>query len=132
AMSALVPLNEGALRAFEEMEAQEFGVRTEAAAPLLAVYKDKSVRDVLIKEFHHIAKSGQQVRYGLLSGEEARSMEPALSREAVAAIRIDGQRFLNPASFVKALAELVKHRGADIELIPTCRTYPSVSFFHPE
>ncbi|MFF6995805.1 NAD(P)/FAD-dependent oxidoreductase [Streptomyces sp. NPDC008313] len=114
AMSALVPLNEGALRAFEEMEAPESGVRTEAAAPLLVAYQDKNVRDALIKEFRHIAKSGQQVRYDLLSGEEARSMEPALSREVVAAIRIDGQRFLNPASFVKALAEVVERRGADI------------------
>ncbi|PNG90046.1 hypothetical protein SMF913_25511 [Streptomyces malaysiensis] len=41
-------------------------------------------------------------------------MEPALSREIVAAIRIDGQRFLNPAAFVNGLAEAVKRRGAHI------------------
>ncbi|MFD8283139.1 NAD(P)/FAD-dependent oxidoreductase [Streptomyces solisilvae] len=114
AMSALAPLNEGALRAFEEMEAPELGVRTQAADPLLAAYRDEGVRDVLIEEFRHIGKSGQRVRYDLLSGDEARSMEPALSREIVAAIRIDGQRFLNPAAFVNGLAEAVKRRGAHI------------------
>ncbi|NHI11900.1 D-amino-acid dehydrogenase [Streptomyces sp. KO7888] len=114
AMSTLVDVNEQALGAFEELENPELGVRTEEAAPLLAAYRDRGAREVLVEEFRHIERSGQRVRYDLIDGEEARAMEPALSRAVVAAIRIEGQRFLDPAAFVHGLAEAVTRRGVEI------------------
>lgn len=114
AMARLVALNEGALRAFDELETPELGVRTSPARPLLAAYRDEASRAALVAEFEHVASSGQPVEYQLLSGAEARSMEPALSGEVVAAIRIDGQRFLNPATFVNGLAEAVRRRGGAV------------------
>jgi D-amino-acid dehydrogenase len=114
AMSALVGLNEGALRAFEELDAPELGVSTRSAAPLLAAYRDVRAQDVLLEEFRHIEKLGQPVDHDLISGDEARALEPALSDEIVSAIRISGERFLDPAAFASGLAEAVRRRGGQI------------------
>jgi D-amino-acid dehydrogenase len=114
AMAALVQLNRGALRAYEQLEAGGMSARTQAAEPLLAGYRDAGAREPLVQEFRHIAKAGQPVGFELLGGEEARSMEPALSGEIRAALRIDGGRFLDPAAFVRALGETIRRRGGRI------------------
>jgi D-amino-acid dehydrogenase len=114
AMAALVPLNRGALEAYAEIEAQEPGVRTRPAAPLLAAYRDAGERELLLEEFRHIAEAGQAVGFELIDGEQARSLEPALSAEIGAAIRIDGERFIDPAAFVRGLGEAVRRRGGEV------------------
>lgn len=114
AMSALVALNAGALSAFEEIDDPMLGVTTQAAAPLLVAYRHEAERTGLVEEFRHIRKVGQPVEYDLLSGDEARAMEPVLSAEVSAAIRIEGQRFLDPAAFVHGLGGVVERRGGHI------------------
>ncbi len=113
-MAALAPLNGGALQAFAEIDAPELGVRTEEAEPLLAAYRDATARNALVDELRHVAVDGHDVGVQLLSGDEARALEPALSNEVVAALRIHGQRFLDPAAFVHGLAESVVRRGAKV------------------
>lgn len=114
AMAALVQLNRGALQAYEQLEVPELGAQTRPAEPLLAAYRDPGARELLVAEFRHIEKTGQRVGFELLGGEEARSMEPALSSEVQAAIRIDGERYIDPAAFVGGLAEAVRRRGGEI------------------
>ncbi|MFD0537282.1 NAD(P)/FAD-dependent oxidoreductase [Actinomadura luteofluorescens] len=50
----------------------------------------------------------------MLTGDEARRVEPALSGEIGAAILLRGQRFINPGVFVHALADSVRDRGGKI------------------
>lgn len=111
AMAALVQLNQGALQAYEELEHGGAGVPTRPAAPLLAGYRDPGARQPLVDEFRHIERTGQRVGFELLGGDEARSMEPAFSEEVRAAIRIDGERFLDPAAFVRGLGDAVRRRA---------------------
>lgn len=114
AMSALAQLNAGALAAYEELEVGEIDVRTRAAAPLLAAFADERSREAMADEFRHLEKAGQPVEYELLSGEEARAEEPLLSDRVGAAIRIIGQRYLDPGAFVRSLAVGAVRRGARI------------------
>ncbi|MFI5959379.1 NAD(P)/FAD-dependent oxidoreductase [Cryptosporangium sp. NPDC051539] len=116
AMSSLVPLNEGALDAFAELDVPDLGVTTRPATPFLAAYRDEDAREVLVEEFRHIEKAGQPVEYELLSGDEAQAAEPAFSGAIGAAIRIHGQRFLNPAAFVRGLGEVVERRGVQVRI----------------
>jgi D-amino-acid dehydrogenase len=122
AMAALAQLNQGALQAYEQLEIGGTDLRTRPAAPLLAGYRDPGARQPLVDEFRHIAKTGQHVGFELLGGDEARSMEPAFSQEVQAAIRIDGQRFLEPAAFVRGLGDAVLRRGGQIATNAPVRT----------
>ncbi len=114
AMSALVLLNEGALDAFAELDDAGLGVRTRAAEPILAAYRHEAARDGLVQELRHIAAAGQPVDYDLLTGDEARSLEPALSEVVASAIRLNSQRFIDPGAFVDALGDAVRARGGQI------------------
>lgn len=113
AMKALIPLNRGALASFEEMEV-DLAEKSAPAAPLIAAYRTVADRQILLKEFKQIRAAGQSVNFEVLDGAAARAQEPALSSQVTAAIQILDERFLNPATYVHALADKVRQRGARI------------------
>ena len=61
-----------------------------------------------------VLAAGQEVKYEAVSGEEARSTEPALSAAVGAAVRLHGQRYLDPPAFADALAASVRERRGEI------------------
>jgi D-amino-acid dehydrogenase len=114
-MSALVPLDERALGAFDTLAAGGVAARTTRSEPFLAVYRTEREREGLLEELRHIEKAGlPDVSYRVVMGAEARSMEPLLTDEAGAALRISGQRYLDPPAFVASLAASVRDRGGVI------------------
>ena len=114
AMRAFAPINALALDAFDRLEEGGVKAHTHAADPFLACYRSAEERRVLLDELGHIAAAGQDVKFEAISGEEARAEEPLLSGAVSAALRIHGQRYLNPPEFVEALAASVRLRGASI------------------
>jgi D-amino-acid dehydrogenase len=114
AMRAYAPINAMALDAFDELTDGGVQSRTLDADPFLACYRNEKERAVLLEELDHIHAAGQDVKYEAISGEEARSTEPALSGAVGAAVRIHGQRYLNPPAFMDALAASVRERGGEI------------------
>ena len=50
----------------------------------------------------------------MVSGDEARAIEPALSDDIGAAIVLHGQRYINPGAYVHALADSVIDRGGKL------------------
>ncbi|WP_240311554.1 NAD(P)/FAD-dependent oxidoreductase [Nocardioides houyundeii] len=114
AMSALVPINSLALEAFEELRRGGVEAPTLEARPFLAAYRTREETETLLEEIAHIRQSGQPLEHDVLSGEEARALEPALSPAIGAAIRLHGQRYLTPSTYVAALGEAVRGRGARI------------------
>src|SRR5699024_565303 len=50
----------------------------------------------------------------VLSGDEARAVEPALSEAIGAAVVLRDQRFIDPGQYVHALADAVVDRGGEI------------------
>ncbi|WP_308160076.1 NAD(P)/FAD-dependent oxidoreductase [Mycolicibacterium goodii] len=113
AMKALIPLNNGALDAFAEMELN-LSEKSAPAIPFTAAYRTAADREVLVEEIRQIRAAGQAVNFELLDGARAREQEPALSSEINAAIQILDERFLNPAAFVHSIAAAVEARGGTI------------------
>ncbi|MGD8199769.1 NAD(P)/FAD-dependent oxidoreductase [Ornithinimicrobium sp. W1679] len=114
AMRSLLPLNDRALDAFDHLVEHGVDGTVRDADPLMACYTDVRHVKVLLDEFRHIARAGGHVDHELISGQEARRREPAVSEAVEAAVLIRGQRFLDPVRFVAALADSVRHRGGSL------------------
>jgi len=114
AMQALIPLNNDALEAFAELEAGGISGRTLPAESFVAGYKTAQEREALLDEIRLIQSCGQDVGHVLLDGDEARHQEPLLSEQITAAVRLTGQRYLDPSSYVHSIGQAVQARGAQI------------------
>ncbi|NEW42207.1 FAD-dependent oxidoreductase [Nocardia cyriacigeorgica] len=115
AMEALVAINRHALAAFDELADGGVTVRTNDAKSFLAAYRTTAEQQVLLDELRHIRAAGQTIEFDVLSGAEAREIEPSLSDRIGTAIRLHDQRFINPGEFVAGLADAVRARGASVE-----------------
>jgi D-amino-acid dehydrogenase len=111
AMSAYVTVNRRALEAFDALAEGRVAEPTHPARPFLACYRSTRDCEVMLDKLRHIQATGQAVEFEVLSGEQARKAEPALSDIVAAAIRLHGQRFINPGRFVHALGDAVRARG---------------------
>lgn len=115
AMDALVAINRHALPAFDELAEGGVTVRTEDAKSFLAAYRTAAEQRVLLEELQHIRAAGQKIEFEVMTGGEARGIEPSLSDRISTAIRLHDQRFVNPGEFVASLADAVRARGGSIE-----------------
>ncbi len=111
AMRAMAPLNRLALDSFEVLAAGGVDCMTRRARPFIAGFRTARARHHMVAEFEHIRAAGQDVRYDELSGDQARELAPCLSVAVKSAIRLHGQRFVDPRTFVEALARAVQERG---------------------
>ncbi|TDC37470.1 FAD-dependent oxidoreductase [Micromonospora sp. 15K316] len=114
AMAAYIPMNRRAFEAYDTLTAGGVGSVTYEAKSFMAAYRTEAERSVLLEELGHIRSAGQEIEFDVLTGAEAREVEPSLADAVGAAIRLHGQRFVNPGQYVHALAEAVRARGATI------------------
>ncbi|MEU5948819.1 FAD-dependent oxidoreductase [Micromonospora sp. NPDC047465] len=114
AMRAFVPMNRRALESFDALAAGGVGAMTHEAKSFMAAYRTEAERSVLLDELAHIHSAGQAIEFDVLTGAEAREVEPSLSDNVGAAIRLHDQRYINPGQYVHALADSVRARGASI------------------
>ncbi|PZG24027.1 amino acid dehydrogenase [Micromonospora craterilacus] len=112
AMQAYIPMNRRAFEAFDALAAAGVASMTNEAKSFVAAYRTEAERSVLLDELGHIHAAGQQIEFDVLTGAEAREVEPSLSDHIGAAIRLHGQRFIDPGHYVHALADSVRARGA--------------------
>jgi D-amino-acid dehydrogenase len=114
AMGALVPVNDLSLESFDLL--RDGGVRAETRETdsFLAAYRTEDERRTLLEEIEHIHSAGQSIEFDVLTGAQAREIEPTLSEEIGAAIRLRDQRFIDPGAYVHALADSVRDRGGKI------------------
>lgn len=115
AMKALIPLNNGALAAFDEMERGGVAARTDKAEPFTAAFVDQEDSRALLEELEHIEKCGQGVTYEVVDGGVAREAEPALCDRIEVAVRIRGERFIDPAAYLRSIAASFVARGGTIQ-----------------
>lgn len=106
-----MPFNDQALAAFDELAAGRVAEPTHEAKSFIAGYRRVEERATLLEEIEHIKEAGQRMAFEVLSGAEARAIEPVLSDEVTAAILLKDQRFLDPGAYLAALAESVTARG---------------------
>ncbi|QOV39966.1 FAD-dependent oxidoreductase [Streptomyces ferrugineus] len=113
-MAALSALNRRALSAYDELARGGVAEPTRAGEAALLAFTSAAGRGPLVAELDAVRAAGQDVEYDLLTGAEARELEPALSARIESAVRLHGQRYLNPGAFVAALADAVRERGGKI------------------
>lgn len=114
AMTALIGVNDMALDAFDKLAAGGVQGATHEAKSFLAAYANPSDRTVLLEELEQIHKAGQDIRFDELDGDQARAIEPALSSEIGAAIRLHDQRYINPGEYMASLGEAAREIGVSI------------------
>lgn len=114
AMEALVPINRQALAGFDALAKAGVEAETYEAKSFLAAYRTEAERTVLLEEIEHIHAAGQGIEFEAITGDDAREIEPSLSDAIGAAIRLHGQRFIDPGEYVKVLAASVMARGGEI------------------
>ncbi|MEO7061547.1 MAG: FAD-dependent oxidoreductase [Lapillicoccus sp.] len=113
-MTSLVPINRISLESFDLLRDGGVQAHTVEAKSFLAAYRTAAERETLLEEIEHIHAAGQGIEFDTLTGDEARAIEPSLSDEIGAAIRLHDQRFVDPGAFVHALADSVRARGGKI------------------
>ena len=114
AMGSLVPVNDLSLASFDLLRDGGVDAETYEAKSFTAAYRTAEERQTLLEEIEHIRASGGDITFDVLTGDEARAIEPALSPAIGAAIVLHGQRFINPGAYVAALADAVIARGGKI------------------
>lgn len=110
---AYVPINRRALPSFATLSAA-IGEPVYDASPFLACFEKPGEEAGLLAEIQEVAAAGMEVDYQIISGDEARRIEPALSDAIQLAITVEGQQYINPPRFVAALGKAVEERGATV------------------
>lgn len=65
----------------------------------------------ILEELARVSAAGQQIDFTLLDPESAREYEPHLTANVALALRLRGQRWINPGAYVHALADAVRAGG---------------------
>src|SRR5699024_10290021 len=95
-MAALVPLNVAAHDAYDQIEADPGMTAHLDRGPILAAFREDEHADGLVREFEQIREAGLELEFGDVTGAEIQELAPVVSGQVTRAIRIDGQRFMNP------------------------------------
>jgi D-amino-acid dehydrogenase len=115
AQTVLGLLSGHALAAFDALAAGGVDAPVISGSPVIAGYQDRAGRAPLVAELKHVSQhAGQAVGYDLLDGAEVQRAEPVFGPAIRAAVRIHGQRYLEPGAFNGALAASVRRRGGQI------------------
>ncbi|MFH8447452.1 NAD(P)/FAD-dependent oxidoreductase [Streptomyces sp. NPDC018026] len=83
------------------------------ADPLTAAFRSAQDGEGLPREFAHFRVAGRG-DFEILDGAAARRGEPALADEMCRAIRFQGERYIDPARYVRAIAGSTCGRGGRI------------------
>ncbi|GAA2774315.1 hypothetical protein GCM10010470_02760 [Saccharopolyspora taberi] len=110
-MRAFVPVNAASLEAFDELAAGGVTAPT-VPAPVTAAFEKRKQVAELRHEFEMIREAGQPVEFSEPAVGEADV--PQLSSRIEAVLRLEGQRFVDPGEFTRALARAVEERGGTI------------------
>lgn len=113
-MAALVPLNVAALDAYDVLESDPGMGERLRGGPILAAFREGEHADGLLQEFDHIREAGLELSASDVPLSQLPELAPVVSSNISRAIRIDGQRFMNPGTYVAGLADAVRSRGAEI------------------
>ena len=109
---AYAPMSRRAFDAYERLAEGGVAEPVHEAKPFLVGFRTAAEAKPLLEELDHLRAAGLEVQHEVLDGDEARRLEPALSANVGAAVRLHGQRFINPVRYMEALANSVRQRGA--------------------
>ncbi|TWP34327.1 NAD(P)/FAD-dependent oxidoreductase [Leekyejoonella antrihumi] len=109
-MKAYVPVNSQSIEAYQFLE--DNGVKAEThEAPIMAAFRHAKDAAGLEHEIELIHKAGLDLDTKEVDNAALRAELPIISSDVERAIRIGGQRYINPGEFVSAMADAVETRG---------------------
>lgn len=108
-----LPLNEESIEAYDVLTGNGVAART-VPAPITAAFRTRRQAEGLLRELRRLARAGQRVDHVTLDGDRLAEYIPLASDRLQAGVRIDGQRYVDPGAFVRALGEAVMARGATV------------------
>jgi len=111
---AYAPVSRRAFDAYERLAEGGVAEPVREADPFLVGFRTQGEAAPLLDELKYLREAGLEVEYDMLDGPEARDLEPALSAAVGAAVRLYGQRYINPVLYMEALARSVRERGGVI------------------
>lgn len=113
AMRGFIPVNSACLDAFDQLT--EHGVDAPTVdAPIMAAFEKRAQADDLRRELDLIRQSGQDTRFTELTADQLREEVPQISSRVEHAIRLEGQRYVDPGEFTRSLGRAVQARGGTI------------------
>jgi D-amino-acid dehydrogenase len=102
-----------ALDAYDELAEGGVGGRT-VEAPIDAAFAHRKEAVPFRRGLRRLADAGMPLQLADLDGDEARALAPHLSERVAAALRIDGQRLVDPGAFVASLADAFVGAGGSL------------------
>lgn len=114
-MDTYVPLNRESLGAYDELEAAGVAA-TSHEAPIMAAFRRAQDAAGLEHEVELINEAGLELETSEVDNATLRAELPIISADVEKAIRIGGQRFINPGEYVQAIADSVEARGGELRL----------------
>lgn len=115
-MAALVPVNRQALAAYDVLDASLPEDVRSRARPIMAAFTEPEHAEGLLHEFELVRAAGQQLDAHDIDAAALHALAPTLSARVRRAVRIDGQRTVDPGRYVAALARVVRDRGGDVRV----------------
>jgi D-amino-acid dehydrogenase len=110
AMAALTPIDRIALDAYDELEAGGVHATSYPSRWVVGFERERESRP-FVHELRGVARTGQEIR---LSRVPDGVRVPHLSRAVRSTWTLEGQRYIDPGSYVQALATSVSARGAKV------------------
>ncbi|KNX36099.1 NAD(P)/FAD-dependent oxidoreductase [Luteipulveratus halotolerans] len=112
-MHHYVPVNQRALSAYDALETG--GVKAIShEAPIMAAFLKAADAAGLEHEIELIHEAGLDLETTEVDNATLRAELPIVSDKVERAIRIGGQRYIDPGAYVEALAASVQERGGDV------------------
>jgi D-amino-acid dehydrogenase len=114
-MADYVPVNRAAIAAYDELA--DGGVLGKTHdAPIMAAFRTAALSAGLVKEIEHIHAAGLDLKTEVIDGDALRAEVPIVSPDVETAIKISGQRYINPGEYVDSLADAVRDRGGEVNV----------------
>ena len=109
-MDKYVPMNRQAIAAYQQLE--DGGVAaTSHEAPIMAAFRRAEDAKGLEHEVELIHEAGLELEATEVDNATLRAELPIVSPDVEKAVRLGGQRYINPGEYVDALARAVEQRG---------------------
>lgn len=114
-MAKFVPVNSQAIEAYEHLEAGGVTARMNEA-PIMAAFAKAEDSAAMEHEIEQIREVGLDLEAEELDGDALRASLPIVSPNVEKAIRLGGQRYIDPGAYVQSLADAVRERGGEVRI----------------
>lgn len=115
-VAKLAPLLNDSLAAFDEIvgetDAADFTLRRQQ---ILAVCRHEADLDHVLDDLNQVRRSGVSVAAQRIDAAGLAQMLPHVASGMAGAVRIDGQRIIDPPRFMQALASTAQSAGVDVQ-----------------